>query len=70
MFPLYLVRLLYPIGLIANLFFGFAFTLQWFLSERHKRACVPKAFWIFSSIGAILMIAHGFIQSQFPIAVL
>ncbi|AFS25685.1 lipid-A-disaccharide synthase [Chlamydia psittaci WC] len=70
MFPLYLVRILYPIGLIANIFFGFAFTIQWFLSERHKKAYVPKAFWIFSSIGAILMITHGFIQSQFPIALL
>ncbi|MEF9520286.1 lipid-A-disaccharide synthase [Chlamydia crocodili] len=70
MFPLYLVHVLYPIGLIANLFFGSAFTIQWFLSERRKKAYVPKAFWILSSIGAIMMIAHGFIQSQFPIALL
>ncbi|BAE80993.1 lipid-A-disaccharide synthase [Chlamydia felis Fe/C-56] len=70
MLPLHLVHVLYPIGLIANLFFGSAFTIQWFLSERRKKACVPKSFWILSSIGAVMMIAHGFIQSQFPIALL
>ncbi|WP_348663050.1 lipid-A-disaccharide synthase [Chlamydia vaughanii] len=70
MFPLHIVHVLYPIGLVANLFFGCAFSIQWFLSERRKKAYVPKAFWVLSSIGAVLMIAHGFIQSQFPIALL
>ncbi|ANH78758.1 lipid-A-disaccharide synthase [Candidatus Chlamydia sanziniae] len=61
---------LYPLGFIANLFFGMAFSLQWWLSERRKQVYVPRVFWKLSFVGALLMIAHGFIQSQFPVVLL
>ncbi|EPP37875.1 lipid-A-disaccharide synthase [Chlamydia avium] len=70
MFSPSLVHVLYPVGLLANLFFGCAFTIQWFSSFKQKQACVPKIFWILSSMGALLMITHGFIQSQYPISLL
>lgn len=66
----YLVQVLYPLGLIANLFFGCAFTVQWLSSEKRGQAHAPNVFWVLSSIGACLMIIHGFIQNQFPIALL
>ncbi|MBX6680425.1 lipid-A-disaccharide synthase [Chlamydia gallinacea] len=70
MFSPSLALILYPIGLLANLFFGCAFTIQWFSSFKKNQAHVPKIFWILSSIGALLMMVHGFIQSQFPISLL
>ncbi len=70
MFPSTLVHALYPIGLIANLVFGTAFSIQWILSERRRHSCAPKIFWIFSLAGAVLMIFHGIIQSQFLITLL
>lgn len=70
MLPEYLTYILYPLGLIANLFFGFAFTVQWLFNERHSKHAVPKIFWIASSIGALLMIIHGIVQAQLPVALL
>lgn len=65
-----LKQVLYPLGLLANLCFGSAFTLQWWQNKAYKTSQVPKFFWKISSLGAILMILHGFIQNQYPIAML
>ncbi|SPN74072.1 Lipid-A-disaccharide synthase,lipid-A-disaccharide synthase,Predicted membrane protein,lipid-A-disaccharide synthase,Lipid-A-disaccharide synthetase [Chlamydia serpentis] len=70
MIPSDLVYLLYPLGFFANLFFGSAFLVQWWLSEKRKQTYAPRNFWVLSSLGAILMIIHGIIQSQFPVTVL
>ncbi|WP_213357480.1 lipid-A-disaccharide synthase [Chlamydiifrater phoenicopteri] len=64
------VRFLYPVGLVANLFFGSAFILQWVLSTKFKQSFVPKTFWYLSSIGSFMMIFHGVIQSQYPVTLL
>ena len=70
MFPQKITLWLYPLGLFANLFFGTAFCVQWFLTKKKGSSFVPKIFWHMSSTGAVLMICHGFIQSQYPIALL
>lgn len=70
MIPSGLVYLLYPLGFLASLFFGSAFSIQWWLSKKRKEVYAPRSFWILSSIGATLMIVHGTIQSQFPVTVL
>ena len=70
MFPQKITLWLYPLGLFANLFFGTAFCVQWFLTKKKGSSFVPKIFWHLSSTGAVLMICHGFIQSQYPIALL
>ncbi|EPP34817.1 lipid-A-disaccharide synthetase family protein [Chlamydia ibidis] len=70
MFSSCFVQSLYPLGLVANVFFGLAFTVQWLISQKHHQGYVPKAFWILSSIGSSMMVIHGFIQSQFPISLL
>ncbi|MBQ8498693.1 lipid-A-disaccharide synthase [Chlamydia sp.] len=61
---------LYPLGLLANLLFGTAFCVQWFLTKKKGYSFVPKIFWHLSSTGAVLMVCHGFIQNQYPIALL
>lgn len=70
MLPEYFIRILYPLGLVANLFFGAAFGLQWILNERRTKHSVSKMFWVFSSFGAMLMIIHGVVQAQLPVALL
>ncbi|WP_213318124.1 lipid-A-disaccharide synthase [Chlamydiifrater volucris] len=70
MFSESIVRILYPLGLIANLFFGTAFILQWILSTKFKQSFVPKTFWYLSAIGSFMMIFHGMIQSQYPVTLL
>ncbi|WP_100934171.1 lipid-A-disaccharide synthase [Candidatus Chlamydia corallus] len=70
MLPSDLVYLLYPLGFFGSLFFGIAFSIQWWLSEKRQRVYAPRSFWILSSIGAFLMIVHGTIQSQFPVILL
>ncbi|AAF39508.1 lipid-A-disaccharide synthase [Chlamydia trachomatis] len=70
MFPQKITLWLYPLGLFANLFFGTAFCVQWFLIKKRGCSFVPKIFWHLSCSGAVLMICHGFIQSQYPIALL
>lgn len=70
MLPSRLTFFLYPIGLVANLFFGSAFLIQWHASARIQKTLVPKLFWILSSVGAVLMIIHSVIQSQLPVTLL
>lgn len=70
MFPQKITLWLYPLGLFANLFFGTAFCVQWSLTRKKGYSVVPKIFWYLSGTGAVFMICHGFIQSQYPIALL
>ncbi|WP_201456304.1 lipid-A-disaccharide synthase N-terminal domain-containing protein [Chlamydia sp. 17-3921] len=70
MLPQNLIHTLYPLGLVANFFFGTAFILQWWKNKLYKNSFIPKIFWKLSSVGAVMMIFHGFIQNQYPIALL
>lgn len=61
---------LYPFGLLANLFFTLRFIVQWFQSERKKESVIPRSFWILSLSANLIMVAHAFIQLQFPICLI
>lgn len=59
--------LLFPLGFIANVFFGLRFIIQWLQSEKKKESIVPKNFWFFSLGGNALLSLHAFIQLQYPV---
>ncbi len=61
---------LYPLGLLASVFFTLRFFLQWIGSEKKKESRVTRSFWHLSWIGNLILAIHAFIQTQFPLAVL
>ncbi len=65
----YLKIYLYPIGFVASFLFGIRFLLQWLQSEKKGYCYVPSLFWKLSLIGSCFMSLHGYIQSQFPVAI-
>lgn len=59
---------LYPLGFVASLLFGIRFLLQWLQSEKKGYCYVPSLFWKLSLTGSCFMSLHGYIQGQFPVA--
>jgi len=47
------------IGLFAQLMFSMRFIVQWVASERARRSIVPEAFWYFSVLGGVLLLAYA-----------
>ncbi|MDB2613962.1 lipid-A-disaccharide synthase N-terminal domain-containing protein [Chlamydiales bacterium] len=59
---------LYPLGLIASMFFGLRVFYQWYWAEKKGASIVTKGFWFLSFTGNCLMMIHAFIQMQLPIS--
>ena len=47
------------IGLLGQLMFTGRFIVQWIASERAGRSVMPVAFWYFSIIGGLIVLAYG-----------
>jgi lipid-A-disaccharide synthase-like uncharacterized protein len=47
------------LGFIAQFCFTMRFVVQWIASERAKRSVVPVAFWFFSLLGGVLLLAYS-----------
>lgn len=46
-------------GLMGQLMFTGRFIVQWIASERAGRSIVPEAFWYFSIMGGLIVLAYG-----------
>lgn len=46
-------------GLGAQLMFTARFVVQWIASERAKSSVVPIAFWYFSLVGGLMLLAYA-----------
>ena len=46
-------------GLFGQLMFTARFVVQWLASERAGNSVVPVAFWYFSIIGGLIVLAYG-----------
>ncbi|KAA3519371.1 lipid A biosynthesis protein [Agrobacterium vitis] len=57
------------LGVIAQLMFSLRFIIQWLVSEKQKRSVIPAAFWWFSVIGGIMLLAYGIHRGE-PIIML
>lgn len=47
------------VGLLGQLMFTGRFIVQWIASERAKASVMPVAFWYFSIIGGLIVLAYG-----------
>jgi lipid-A-disaccharide synthase-like uncharacterized protein len=56
------------VGLLAQVAFSARFLVQWLLSERARRSLLPVHFWIFSVLGAVLLLAYAAHQRDAVIA--
>ncbi|MBB4954219.1 lipid-A-disaccharide synthase-like uncharacterized protein [Agrobacterium vitis] len=57
------------LGLVAQLMFSLRFIIQWLVSEKEKRSVIPAAFWWFSVIGGIMLLAYGIHRGE-PVIIL
>jgi lipid-A-disaccharide synthase-like uncharacterized protein len=46
-------------GLLGQLMFTGRFLVQWIASERARRSVVPVAFWWFSIVGGLMLLAYA-----------
>lgn len=46
-------------GLAAQLMFTARFLVQWIASERQRKSVVPVAFWYFSMLGGVMLLAYA-----------
>ena len=56
-------------GLLGQLMFTMRFIVQWWASERAGRSVVPLAFWYFSILGGLIVLAYG-IHKLEPVIIL
>ncbi len=57
------------VGFIGQAFFSMRFLIQWFHSERQKKSIIPVAFWYFSILGGVTLLAYA-IYRQDPVFIL
>ncbi len=57
------------VGLLGQLMFTARFIVQWIASERAGQSVVPVAFWYFSIIGGLVVLAYG-IHKLEPVIIL
>ncbi|MCB6179608.1 lipid-A-disaccharide synthase N-terminal domain-containing protein [Rhodobacter sp. Har01] len=56
-------------GLSAQLMFTARFLVQWIASERARSSVVPVAFWYFSLVGGVMLLAYALYRKD-PVFVL
>ncbi len=56
-------------GLCAQLMFTARFLVQWIASERARSSVMPVAFWYFSLIGGVMLLAYALYRKD-PVFVL
>lgn len=47
------------VGFLGQALFMMRFVIQWIQSERHRRSVVPVAFWYFSILGGVTLLAYS-----------
>lgn len=57
------------IGIVAQLMFSMRFLIQWISSEKARKSVMPVAFWWFSILGGLLLLAYGLYRGE-PVIIL
>ena len=47
------------VGFLGQLFFSARFIVQWIYSEINKKSIIPLAFWFFSILGGVTLLAYA-----------
>lgn len=58
--PIYLLIL----GIVSQTLFTIRFIYQWMYSERHHSSSLPLGFWLFSSLGSLLILAYALFRKD------
>ena len=58
---------IYCVGLSAQIFYFGRIFVQWYLSEKNKRVESPTLYWVFSTIGSMIMFLYGCLRNDFAI---
>jgi lipid-A-disaccharide synthase-like uncharacterized protein len=56
-------------GLAGQLLFTARFLVQWIASEKARRSVVPVAFWYFSMVGGVMLLAYAIYRAD-PVFIL
>ena len=57
------------IGFLGQLFFSARFIVQWIYSEINKKSIIPLAFWFFSILGGLTLLAYA-VHRKGPVFIL
>ena len=57
------------LGLLGSLLWGGRFVVQWWVSERQGVSVLPHAFWVFSLVGSLLLLAYA-VYRRDPVMIL
>ena len=57
------------IGFVGQFFFSMRFIIQWLASEKVRKSIVPTAFWYFSLLGGLTLLAYA-LHKQDPVFIL
>jgi lipid-A-disaccharide synthase-like uncharacterized protein len=52
------------VGLIGQFLFFMRFVLQWIATERARRTVIPRSFWYFSIIGALVLLVYSTVRKD------
>lgn len=52
------------VGLAGQALFFMRFILQWIATERAKRIVIPKSFWYFSIVGALVLLLYATVRKD------
>lgn len=52
------------VGLAGQALFFMRFILQWIATERAKRTVIPKSFWYFSIVGALVLLLYATVRKD------
>lgn len=52
-------RMWLAVGFLGQALFTMRFVVQWLQSERMRRSVVPEAFWYFSVLGGLTLLAYS-----------
>ncbi|MBQ6045331.1 MAG: lipid-A-disaccharide synthase N-terminal domain-containing protein [Bacteroidales bacterium] len=58
---------IYCIGLSAQIFYFGRIFVQWYMSEKNKRVESPTLYWVFSTLGSMIMFLYGCLRNDFAI---
>ena len=50
------------VGLLGQALFSMRFVIQWIYSEVNRRSVLPRAFWYFSVLGGVTLLAYAIHQ--------
>ncbi len=57
------------IGFMGQFFFSMRFLIQWLASEKVRKSIIPTAFWYFSLLGGVTLLAYA-LHKQDPVFIL